>query len=1325
VAPVEIRILGPLEVLADEHAIEITSARQRALLTLLAVNANRVVTPDRIVEDVWGTDTPASGTKVLAFHVSRLRDALAPGRRSGEPSGGLETEAGGYVLRVDPDAIDAVHFERLAHEAHRRLPEDPVAAHAILDDALGLWRGDALADVAYAEFAQPEIRRLEELRLGGLEDRLDAELRLGGHLEAVAALEDLLASNPLRERVRGLLMLALYRSGRQAEALRVGGAGRRLLSEELGIDPSPDLVRLEAQILAQDPELDSPAPLAGARTVRARNPYKGLRAFGEADSADFFGRETLVGRLATRVEEVAHAGRLLVVVGPSGSGKSSVVRAGLIPVLRGSTRLGTGAWQIVTMVPGQDPYRELAAALQASGQPAAAGAVEGAEVTGNLATLLGEALPTDGGRMLLVIDQLDELFVRVDEETGSRFLAGIGAAVAEPGTPLVVVATLRADFLHVPLALPGFGELVRNGTELIGPLARAELERAIVRPAAAVGVEVDPALAVEVVGDVEHRPGVLPLLEYALTELFDRSDGRRLTRDGYAAIGGAIGALGRRADEAWRSLDRDDRDVAQQVLLALVDVADSGVATARRVPRAELDSTTGGAEGRVQAILDELGRRGLLTFDLDRVSGAPTVEIAHEALIVHWPRLADWIDDLREDLRTRRRLTDAAHDWDAGSRSAEDLASGTRLDRFLAYARGTRLRVGAGERSYLDASVAERDRLEKVEVERSARESQTERRARAARRALVGVMVLGLLFAGGLSAALFAQGQAAVEQDAVVSAGGLAASSVASLGKSRQLSVLLALEAANATAHSGYVVEDAYDALQWALQEAQVPFPSGRLPSGVRMAPDGPRSVFLVGPETLVRLGIEYVRRFRSSVALSADECRPYVREASCRPIDAPAAGVVLGIRTATRGVVPAASLPTVAGASSHVRALSELPVDVSSVLASVEGRSGVTVDWGPAAGGSLEGRLDARDIPDIAIVSRPSYVVTAARDGWLVPLDGLIDSIELAAEVGPYAMGLGRVTDTRKATFAQYALPIAASVDDLLWYPKAAFAAAGYRAPATGAELRDLVAAIERDGRTPWCLGLEAGNRSGTAAAAWVEDAILDVQGPAGYDSWVAGQTSFADPEVTAAFDALGTLVARPPDVLEGLAGAAWIGESVAALPMLLAEGPRCWLYRGSSSDRLGFPAGMAMLAAVPFPGGSTGATGGSSPAVLGRLYQVVVLHDRPDVRQVVAELVGAPFAAAVTTGLGGSGIFAVRSTTLPSDTVMAAVAGRLRSSLEAGTFRVRGVDLLPAKVASAFLEDVMSYLTEARFEGSRPSTDGMEWSADGAWAEVRNGSP
>ena len=310
--------------------------------------------------------------------MSKLRDALAPdGRQAGVAAGGLATEPGGHVLRVEPDAVDAARFERLAQDGHRLLAAD-AAARGRLAEALALWRGEPLADVADADFALPEIRRLEELRLMAMEDRLEADLALGGHAAAIPELEALLAPNPLRDRLRGQLMLVLYRSGRPGEALRVAGEGRRLVSEELGIDPSPELARLEALILRQDPALDSAA--AQQRSRRARNPYKGLRAFGEGDAADFFGREALVEPLVERLRQVVREGRLLAVVGPSGSGKSTVV-AGLVPAVRAWAADGQ-PWQVAVMVPGSTPFAELAGALAAAGHAVGSPVVAEADARG-------------------------------------------------------------------------------------------------------------------------------------------------------------------------------------------------------------------------------------------------------------------------------------------------------------------------------------------------------------------------------------------------------------------------------------------------------------------------------------------------------------------------------------------------------------------------------------------------------------------------------------------------------------------------------------------------------------------------------------------------------------------------------------------------------------------------------------------------------------------------------------------------------------------------------------------------------------------------------
>jgi DNA-binding SARP family transcriptional activator len=244
---VEFGILGPLEVVEQDRVLALGGSRQRALLALLLIRANEVVSADRLTEELWGTEPPREAANALQYHISQLRKTLAP-------SDAIVTRDPGYLIRVGDDELDLLRFERLVKEAQQAAPE---RAARLLRDALGLWRGPALADLADAPFAQPEIRRLEELRLGALEWRVDADLALGRHDGLVAELEVLVQAHPLRERLRAALMRALYGSGRQAEALEVYRQTRRLLVDELGIEPSPALHELEQAILRQDPALTS------------------------------------------------------------------------------------------------------------------------------------------------------------------------------------------------------------------------------------------------------------------------------------------------------------------------------------------------------------------------------------------------------------------------------------------------------------------------------------------------------------------------------------------------------------------------------------------------------------------------------------------------------------------------------------------------------------------------------------------------------------------------------------------------------------------------------------------------------------------------------------------------------------------------------------------------------------------------------------------------------------------------------------------------------------------------------------------------------------
>jgi DNA-binding SARP family transcriptional activator len=245
-------LLGPLEVLSEhDRPVALGGVKQRSLLAVLLLHANELVSTDVLIDRLWGAAPPATAAKSVQVYVSRLRKVLGGGR--------LATHGRGYVLHVEPSELDLARFEQLAEDA-RRAPPDLAAGK--LGKALTLWRGSALADLAYEPFAQVEIARLEELRMTVLEQRIDADLSCGRHAELVGELEALVARHPLRERLRCQLMLALYRSARQAEALDAYRAARRELQEELGLEPSGELRQLEQAILRQDPDLDpQPKPV--------------------------------------------------------------------------------------------------------------------------------------------------------------------------------------------------------------------------------------------------------------------------------------------------------------------------------------------------------------------------------------------------------------------------------------------------------------------------------------------------------------------------------------------------------------------------------------------------------------------------------------------------------------------------------------------------------------------------------------------------------------------------------------------------------------------------------------------------------------------------------------------------------------------------------------------------------------------------------------------------------------------------------------------------------------------------------------------------------
>ena len=963
----EFRILGPLEVHGELGAIRVSGRKPRAVLAVLLLHANEPVSPERLALALWGEEAPATAVSTVQVHISRLRKALGDGEV-------VTTSSAGYRIRVDPGELDAERFERLVEDGRRALAAGRATeAATVLREALALWRGPPLADLAFEPFAHVEIARLEEQRLAALEARIEADLAAGRHAEVVGELRRLVAEQPTREQLAGHLMVALYRCGRQAEALDAYRDAREKLADDLGIEPGPELRALQDAVLrhdqslqlepsglelpdqldvgaapplvGRDAELDwlrgrwdevqrgsgrlvtiagedgigktrlaaelatevhrhgaavlyasgagarevlqtggrAPGPLlvvldnadragqevvtaarelaegdalvvaiseaadgpdpsavlvlepldsssvraivtqyappeavddipvdrllletAGiprrvhdaasrwaraeaARRVRAvatraaagraelRSmeaelaggvfdlqtarepvepgddgrpvvcPFKGLASFDADDAPYFFGRERLVAELVARLVGAP----LLGVVGASGSGKSSVVRAGLLPALESGVLPGSQAWPRTCIRPGEHPLRELHKAVDELGAH---------------------------GRFVLAVDQFEETFTTCrDEDERTAFIAELARATRGDAGAIIVIA-IRADFYGRCAAYPEFARLLAANHVLVGWMSREELARTIVCPAERVGLRVEPELVKQLVDDVEHEPGALPVLSAALLELWQNRDGRRLRLAAYEHLGGVRGAVARLADEAYGRLDDAQRALARRVLLQLVDVGEDGSVERRRVPLAELD-----AEGstNVAPVLGLLADSRLLTISDD------AAELAHEALLREWPLLRGWIEDDLEGLRVHRSLRSSAREWRDVDRDDGALYRGARLEEARSWAERDDPRLTELEREFLTASLdrARRDRI-------------AHRRSLAT---IFGLLAVGLVALAAVALIAINQRQDAERQRDIANSRELALQSANTLEADPRLALTLALSAVDAS----------------------------------------------------------------------------------------------------------------------------------------------------------------------------------------------------------------------------------------------------------------------------------------------------------------------------------------------------------------------------------------------------------------------------------------------------------------------------------------------------------------------------------------------
>jgi serine/threonine protein kinase/ABC-type glycerol-3-phosphate transport system substrate-binding protein/DNA-binding SARP family transcriptional activator len=1557
----EFGVLGHLAARRDGLDVPLGSFKQRSLLALLLIHANEVVSTDRIIDELWGDELAAGRQNALWVHVSNLRTALEPDRAKRSAGSVLVTRAPGYLLQVDPSGTDAWRFERLVTEGRALLETDPSAASMVFGEALELWRGRAYADVMYESFAQSEIARLEELRLEAVEQRVDADLRRGLAGELVGELESLSGQYPLRERFTALLMVALYRSGRQAEALRAARRLRARLGEELGVEPSAGLRDLERRVATDDGSLDQPSttpgaqsrlavrgyevreplgegslglayrayqpaigrevaiklvrpelandpsfirrfeaeaelvarlehphivplydywrepdaaylvmrvlrggsladavgrrplapdeaaqlvrevgsalshahrngilhrdikpenilidedgrayltdfgivterrtaaapyeppepptaasdiyslakvleyaltglePAAGTQTVvglpspiarvleratasdpddryvdaetfvgamqaaagagtapietDAPNPYKGLRAFEEADAADFFGRERLVERLLARLGDTGTRGRFLAVVGPSGCGKSSVIKAGIVPALRQGAIPGSAEWFVLEMSPGAHPYEALERALLQIAVHPPPDLLEDL-TTGDAGIRRGisRVLPDARSQLVLVIDQFEELFTQTEPDTAHAFLDALATAVESPQSRLRVVLTLRADFYDRPLRHRGVGELLRRGTEVVTPMSPDEIERTITGPGERVGVRFEAGLVSQIVADVAENPAALPLLQYALTELFDHRQGDVAGIAAYREMGGLAAAVAHRAEILYGGFDGAAKEVTRQVLLRLVTLGEGTEDVRRRVRRQELVAV--GEPGVVDVVLDALGDHRLLSFDRDPVTRGPTVEIAHEALLTEWDRLRGWIDASRDDLSLHRQLAVAAAEWQTAGEHPDYLLRGPRLDQLAGWATATDLVLDPRDRAFLEAGITRRDDDRAAEEERRREEDRLRLRSRSRARLLIASGVVLALVATLATFAVVKGNEAASlarELENTARARRLAAASTVTAEQDPDVAMLLALESLDTSARAGFpAVVEAEEALHWSLQAARVPYGHSGAPVEVRTGPNGPTGILRLPLTDLVALSHSHL----GSRMFTASECARY--DIQPCPDGAEAASWPTIPREPVRPPLPDQNATPLAGTRISISGNLDDAL-TSGELADFEQRTGINVSYEQLGGDpTADDALASTGLPrDLAEYGPASFLRGAAATGKLMDLNSFLDQDEARAQFGDFQVDAATVDD------GYFGVPVTSSLKGLVWYPLHEFAAAGYSPPRTWDELVSLSRRMVADGRTPWCIGFESEGFSGWPGTDWIEALVLRLGGVDFYDRWMAGEVSFEDPVVRDAFTRFGEIAFADRFVRYGTDAISRTSH-FDAMDHLATEPPGCWMnYTGSWQqasvrDATGGEAGFFVLPPIE--------PGGDAP-VLGAPVMVGAVRDRPEVREFVRWLLdpewGARWAATPNGGFSANIHFDPANCRSPelgdaANAVREQLCETQRDTIAAGLQRPDASDEMPEAIGGfndesqrrgAFLQGMLDYVDEGPDSLDRVLAD-----IDAAWPQ------
>jgi WD40 repeat protein/DNA-binding SARP family transcriptional activator len=838
----EVRLLGSFDLRLGGAPLVLASRPAQSLLAYLALSAGSAHRREKLAGLLWPDADDANARSNLRHALWRIRKVIES-----------DQAAAPYLLSDDVAVsfnagadfwLDVAIFTRDGETLQQQL------------DNVAVYRGELLPGF-YDDWVTRERERLEALfdqKMQRLLDRLVEEARWPAVLNWG---EQWVALGHAPEAGYRALMRAHSALGERSRAVATYQRCREALFNEMGVEPSLLTRRLYEQLRLAEADAVSPDGRLPPTTVASEHapaagdpPFQGLHYFDTGDADRFFGRESLTARLLRRVRTEP----FLAIVGASGSGKSSVMRAGLVPGLLRNFATRADGWSarkprrdVRVLTPTAFPLQALAACLV----PADA-AVEGP--TSERGAVLEELTRDRHGlhrfvlrcldssqQLVLVVDQFEELFTLChDAFEREAFVDNLLDVAESDGTARVVIA-LRADFYAHCADFPHLRDAMASHQEYVGALSVAELRRAIEGPAEQGDWQIDEGLTDLLLRDVGEEPGALPLLSHALLETWRRRRGRVLTLAGYAAAGGVQGAIAETAETVLTTrLTAAQRPIARRVFLHLTELGEGTQDTRRRVPMAELVRTPE-EEADTRAVLQVLADARLITLD------DGTAEVAHEALIREWPTLRAWLNQDREGLRLLRELSSAALEWERHGQDAGLLYRGFRLGQVLDLTRARSADLGSREHAFLGASealaeneIAERDAQRERELDAARQLADTQGRAAEAARQLANTqrrtaaqlrqraVLLAAAFVVAMAMALVsvvfgeqAQRNAATAQTlaSVATSRELAASSIANLGIDPERSILLALDAVTSTSPP---MPEARAALHRAIQASHV-----------------------------------------------------------------------------------------------------------------------------------------------------------------------------------------------------------------------------------------------------------------------------------------------------------------------------------------------------------------------------------------------------------------------------------------------------------------------------------------------------------------------